>query len=120
MTDGARLVERAYVTFLAGRDVDAALEFFTDDAEWHPVTPHPTRGSSIPIRLYWQDSGEFLDGDGGEWQVLDQRVHEHGPFVLSYVRSSHGEGLMVYRIVDRKIADIWAINADGRAATGVF
>lgn len=115
-----QIVQRAYMEFIADRDVDAVLPYFTDDAEWHPVTPTPGRSTSIPVRDYWLDAGDFLDGLGSDWIVHEQNVHSHGPFVITHVRSTHGEGVMVYRIVDGKISDIWAINALGRTEPGYF
>jgi ketosteroid isomerase-like protein len=115
-----RIVQRAYAEFIRHRDVDAVLRYFTADAKWHPVTPTPKRSTSLPIRDYWMDSGEFLDGLGSGWTVHEQNVHAHGPFVITHLRSNLGEGLMIYRLEDGKISDIWAINALGRTAPGVF
>ena len=114
------IVQRAYMDFLAHRDVDAVLQYFTADAQWHPVTPTLTRSSSLPIRDYWIDCGAFLDGIGENWTVHEQNVHAHGPFVISHLHTSSGEGLMIYRFEDGRISDIWAIHALGRDTPGVF
>lgn len=40
--------------------------------------------------------------------------------VVSRIRSSHGSGVMVFRVVDDKVAEIWVINGLGRDTTGFF
>lgn len=104
------------------RDVDAVLRYFTDGAQWHAVTPTPLRSkfTSISIREYWQESSTLLDNDMRGWAPHEVNSHAHGPFVINHARTSHGEGLMIYRVVDGLIADIWSINALGPDTPGVF
>jgi hypothetical protein len=116
------IVRRAYDEFMRHRDVDAVLRYFREGAQWHAVTPTPfrERSTSISVREYWEESNRILDNDMRGWTPHEVNAHAHGPFVINHVRSSHGEGLMIYRVVDGLIADIWAINALGPDTPGVF
>lgn len=116
------VVRRAYAEFIRSRDVDAVVRYFSDGARWHSVTGTPTRppSTSIPIRDYWIEQSALLDNELRDWTVHELNVYAHGPFVINHIRSNHGEGLMIYRVVDGLIADIWAINALGLDTPGLF
>jgi hypothetical protein len=51
-----------------------------------------------------------------------EAVHrdEVDDLVVTRLRSSHGSGVTVFRVVEDAITDIWSINAAGRDATQPF
>ena len=40
--------------------------------------------------------------------------------VVTKFRSTHGSGVMVFRVSNEKLTDIWVINSKGRDAVGAF
>ncbi len=115
------MVDAAYTAYFGG-DTEGAIRHCADDAMWHAVTPVPDDewSGSHPIRRYWE---EILPGTVARmpgYRFDDQMRHGRPPFVVTHLRSSHGAGIMVFRVIADKITDIWVMNAEGRQSTGYF
>jgi hypothetical protein len=39
---------------------------------------------------------------------------------VSRLRTTAGSGVMVFRVVDRKVTDVWVINSKGRDSNSYF
>lgn len=113
------VVDRMYGAFFAG-DVDGALACCTADAQWHAVTPGTPWSGSHGIRQYFTEilPGAMRDLDGYAVERVERDVI--GELVVSRLWSSYGSGVMVFRVVDDKVSDIWVINSKGRDADRPF
>jgi ketosteroid isomerase-like protein len=112
MRDHGAVVDAMYAAYFAG-DIEGALEHCHEDAEWHGITPAPIAGTHS-IRTYLS---ELLPGaiEGmTDYAILSVDRDSIDDLITSRVRSTHGSGVMVFRVVDEKISDIWVINSKGR------
>jgi ketosteroid isomerase-like protein len=124
--DGAELVRFLFERFAAG-DIAAMVSRWRDDARWHPVTKAGIDGFDEP-RGRDDYFGEILPT---AFSLLSDYTYEvtavesFGALVVAHVRSSwargdrreHAEGLMIFRLDDGLVADLYVINAAG---AGVF
>ena len=113
------VVDAAYAGFMTG-DPAAGLAHCSDDARWHPVTPLPGYDRSLPVREYF---GDFLttwlqERPDYTFEIVQRSTIDN--LVISMMRSNLGSGVMVFRVKDDKLTDIWAINNEGREATDAF
>lgn len=53
-----------------------------------------------------------------EIETLERDVFDE--LVVARIRTSLGSGVMVFRVVDGELTDVWAVNSKGREATGPF
>lgn len=124
--DGTELVHFLLDRFAAG-DVPAVMAKWRDDARWHPVTKTGIDGFDEP-RSRDDYFGEILPAafsklSGYTYEVAG--VTAFGSLVVAHIRSAwegngereHGEGLMIFRLADGFVADVYVINAAG---AGVF
>jgi ketosteroid isomerase-like protein len=124
--DGADLVRHLFDRFAAG-DVPAAVAKWRDDARWHPVTPSGVDGFDHPRSRdeYFTEILPTAFALLPEYAYELERVEAFGPLVVAHIRSSwsdggtpqQGEGIMVFRIVDGAVADLYVMNAAG---AGIF
>ncbi|MDP1794900.1 MAG: nuclear transport factor 2 family protein [Acidimicrobiales bacterium] len=101
-------------------DPASGLAHCAPDAVWHPVTPLPGVMDALPVAQYF---GELLPGWLQEYPDYTFEVVERSTFgdlVISKIRSNIGSGVMVFRVKDDKLTDIWALNNDGRDSTNGF
>lgn len=113
------VIDEMYAAFMAG-DVEGAMACCAPDAQWHAVTPTPDWNGSYPIRRYWEEILPQAIGLMSGYKVLSDERQVYGNLTVAFIRSNYGEGTMTFRIVNGKVTDIWAINIDGREATGYF
>src|SRR5687768_13112460 len=112
-------MEALFAAFAAG-DTATVLAGWHDDARVHPVTPGGPRTETMTKDEYF---GELLPGwyaEHPDYTIHDVQLHELGGLVVVGLTSNVGCGLMVYRVVDGKVAECWTLNADGRDSTGGF
>jgi len=113
------VVDAAYAGFRTG-DPSAGLAHCADDARWHPVTPGTGYDEGLPVSQYF---GEALVSWMGKYPDYSLEVVERSTFddlVISKIRSSVGSGVMVFRVRDDKLADIWMINNNGSDSVDGF
>lgn len=115
--DPEAVIDAMYAAIFAG-DAEGALRHCTDDAEWHSVTPSPQSGSTS-ARAYVEMLLRFLADHPG-YRILEHDRRAWGDIVVTYLRTSLGRGTMTFRLVGDRVAEIWAINAEGRDATDFF
>jgi hypothetical protein len=113
------VVDAAYAGFMSGNP-EAGLAHCSEDAQWHPVTPLPGYDHSLPLREYF---GEFLttwlqERPDYSFEIVQRITNDD--LVISAMRSNLGSGVMVFRVKDDKLTDIWAINNEGRGSTDAF
>jgi ketosteroid isomerase-like protein len=110
---------QAQFAALAAGDMPTVIAGWHDDAVWYPVTPggpstEPgTRDEYFALLTSWY-------ADRPDYAVTDVRLEELGDLVVAGLTSSAGRGILVYRVTDGKVAECWAINADGRDSTDGF
>lgn len=112
------VIDAMYEALFAG-DIDAALSKCAPDALWHGVTPAPVSGSH-PMRTYLErilpEAIEAMTG----WAMLEVQRDTFDELVVARMRTTHGAGLMIFRVADGSITDIWVINNQGRNARLFF
>jgi ketosteroid isomerase-like protein len=112
------VIDAMYAAVFAG-DVEGALAYCSDDAVWHGVTPAPVTGD-VAMRRYL---GELLPdaiGTMAGYTVTSMERDTIDELVVVRLRSTHGSGVMVFRVADELIRDICVINSQGRDTPGYF
>lgn len=124
--DGTKLVRYLFDRFAAG-DVPAAMAKWSDDARWHPVTKSGIDGfdEARSRNDYFEEilPTAFSMLSGYTYEVVS--VEAFGALVVAHVRSAweagdqrqQGEGMMIFRLADDLVADVYVINAAG---SGIF
>ena len=117
--DPLDVIDAFYDACFAG-DIERALSHCSVDAQWHAVTPGPGFAGSYPIRQYVSEilprsitEMENFNIESVERDVIDE-------LVVSRVRTSHGSGVMVFRVAADQLTDIWGVNSKGRESVGWF
>ena len=118
MTSAEEVIDAMYTALFAG-DVDGALRHCADDAQFHAATPVSMRGDH-PMGTYLTELFPQTVAEMQDYAVLNLERDEIDDLVVSRVRSTHGSGVMVFRVADGKVTDIWSINSRGREAIGYF
>jgi hypothetical protein len=113
------VVDAAYAGFMTG-DPAAGLAHCSDDAQWHPVTTLPGYDHSLPVREYFSDALTSWLQERPDYQFEVAQRLTFNDLVVSMIRSNVGSGVMVFRVKDDKLTDIWAINNNGRESTEGF
>jgi hypothetical protein len=117
-TTEEQAVDSMYAALFSG-DIDGALACCTDDAEYHIVTPGPASGDH-PMRRYLTDIWPQAMSEMAGYQLTEMVRDTYAGLVVARLKSSHGAGVMLYRVVDGKVSDIWVINALGRDTASFF
>jgi len=121
-TDPAALVRSLFDAFAAG-DVETCMAAWRDDAVHTSIT-EPAPFATFTKQQYWQDLLPGAVASLPGYQVEVASVVGFGPLGVAHLRSTwdggRGEGLMIFRVVDGQVVDVWALNADGRDATTWF
>lgn len=118
MRSAEDVIDSMYEAVFAG-DVETALSLCASDAEYHAVTPGPSSGI-YPIRTYLSEILPAGISQMNDYAVTSVERDSIDELVVSRVRSTHGSGVMVFRVCDGKIRDIWAINSKGRESAANF
>lgn len=124
--DDTELVRYLFDRVAAG-DLSAAMAKWRDDARWHPVTKSGFDGFD-KTRSRDEYFGEILPTafsvlSGYTYEVVT--IEAFGALVVAHVRSAWnegdtrrlGEGLMIFRLADGLVADVYGMNAAG---SGLF
>jgi len=124
--DGADLVRYLFDRFATG-DMAAAAAKWHDDARWHPVTTSGIDGFDEPRSRddYFREILPTAFSMLPDYTYDVVAVEAYGPLVAAHIRSSwdeagttrKAEGLMVFRVVEGRVADLYVINAAG---SGIF
>ena len=117
-TPEEQAVDAMYAALFSG-DIDGALACCTDDAEYHIVTPGPSSGDH-QMRTYLADIWPQAMSAMSDYQLTEIVRDTYAGLVVARMTTSHGAGVMLYRVVNGKVSDIWVINALGRGTTGFF
>lgn len=119
--DPEELVDAVYAAAWAG-DVEGALALCAPEGEWHPIAglgdmDHPLwrwGPGSQSLRTYFAEilpvASEFMEG----YAVLSVEREVIGDLVVSRLRSTHGYGVMVFRIAGGQLTDIYVISGASR------
>ena len=111
-------MEAQFAAFAAG-DLATAIAGWHDDATWYPVTPGGPQTEPGSRDEYFALLASWYEDRPG-YEIVDVQLHALGGLVVAGLTTSVGRGILVYRVVDGKIAECWAINADGRDSTDGF
>lgn len=117
MTSEEAVVDAMYAAIFSG-DVEGALSWCHPDAMWHGLTSAPI-GGDLEMREYINKLPDGISSmrdyalESVERDVIDG-------LVVSRVRSTHGSGVMVFRVADGLISDIWVISSKGRDSAEPF
>lgn len=111
-------MQTQFAAFEAG-DLATVIAGWHEDAVWCPVTPggpttEPgTRDEYFELLASWY-------AERPDYEIVDVRLEALGGLIVAGLTTSAGRGVLVYRVTDGKIAECWAINADGRDSTDGF
>lgn len=108
-----------FAAFAAG-DVATVVAGWHDDARWYPVTPGAPWTEPKTRDEYFGDVLGSWYADRPDYSIDDVQLHETGGLVVVGLTTSAGRGILVFRVVDGKVAECWSINADGRDSTDGF
>ncbi|MEY2398556.1 MAG: hypothetical protein QOJ00_1730 [Actinomycetota bacterium] len=113
------VVDAAFAGFITG-DPSAGLAHCAADARWHPVTPGAGYAESLPVARYFSEALPMWLGKHADYsfEVVERSTFDD--LVISKVRSNIGSGVMVSRVKDDKLTDIWSINNNGRDSVDGF
>jgi hypothetical protein len=118
MSDPEAVIDAMYAAYFAG-DIEGAVAHCSQDAQWHGVTPAPTSGTH-PIRTYLTQLLPDALGEMPGYAIESVERDVIDDLVISRLRATHGSGVMVFRVVDDLITDIWVINSKGRDTDSFF
>lgn len=118
MTPEEAVIDSMYAAYFAG-DVDGAIAHCAPGAMFHCVTPAPIHGD-LSMRDYFTTFLPNAIEEMADYNILSVEREVLDELVVSRLRSTHGSGLMVFRVVDSKVSDLWVINTNGRETTGYF
>lgn len=111
---------QAMFTAFGNGDLEAVRRGWHDDARWYPVTPNGVWTEPKTRDEYFAEVLPTWSADRPHYAIHDLQLHELGGLVVAAITSTAGRGLHVYRVLDGKVAECWAINADGRDSTDGF
>jgi ketosteroid isomerase-like protein len=112
-------MEMLFAAFAAG-DTDTVVAGWHEDAVWHPVTPG---GPWTEPKTRDEYFGEVLASwyaERPDYVIADVQLVAVGGLVVAGLLTSAGRGILVYRVVDGKVAECWSVNADGSDSTDGF
>lgn len=112
-------MEALFAAFAAG-DTATVVAGWHDDARVYPATPGGLRTEPMTKDEYFGDLLPAWYAAHPDYTIRDVQLHEVGGLVVAGLTSNIGRGLMLYRVVDAKVAECWTINADGRDSTDGF
>ena len=115
----ADVVDAMYTAAFSG-DVDGALAHCAPDAEYSIVTPGPASGKHSMRTYFTEILPTAIAEMGPTYEVTRMDRDEIGDLVVARVTTTHGKGVLVYRVVDNVVTDFWVINALGRETTAWF
>jgi ketosteroid isomerase-like protein len=112
------VVTAAYDAYFAG-DPDRALSHCTPDAKWHPLNTDRMDGlpdwwtwgtGSQPLERYFREILPAAAANMDGYAVTDMQSDTIDRLVITRVRSTHGSGVMVFRVDADKLTDIWVMS----------
>ena len=119
MDDPETVVDRVYGATFAG-DLEQALMYCSADAQWHAVTPGTPWTGSHPMREYLGRILLEATGNVDEYEIETLERDVFDELVDARLRTTLGSGVMLFRVVEGRLTDVWAVNSKGREATGPF
>lgn len=123
MDEKQERIDQIYEAVFSG-DLPSALAKCAPDAQYHVVTPlggeWDRYTGSHPVARYFEEILPAAIATMEDYRVDVVGRDTLDDLVVSRLRSSHGSGVMVFRVTDAGLTDIWAIHGQGREATGPF
>ena len=123
MDDKQALIDEVYEAVFGG-DLPAALARCASDAQYHVVTPlggeWDRYTGSHPVARYFEEILPAAIASMQDYSVEVVGRDTLDDLVVARMRSTHGSGVMVFRVTDARLTDIWAIHGQGREATGPY
>lgn len=99
-------IETLFAAFTAG-DTAMVIDDWHADARWHPVTPGGPWTEPKTRDEYFGEVLRTWYADRPNYTIPDVQPHEVGGLVVVGLTSNAGRGLMVYRVVEGKVAECW-------------
>lgn len=119
MNDPETVVDLVYTAAFNG-DVEQALTYCSKDAQWHAVTPGTPWTGSHAMRDYLTRILPEATQQANDYRIEALERDVFDDLVVARIRTTLGSGVMVFRVVNAELTDIWAMNSKGRDATGPF
>ena len=119
------VVDAFYAAAFAG-DGDAALALTAPDGQYHPfgaIEDEPIwrwGPGPLPLRVYATEILPDFAEAVTDYAITSVERDTLDGLVVSRMRTSLGSGVMVFRVEDEKLTDIWVVPSRGRLPNPVF